>query len=118
LGERTGVPNEFNREYRDWRLAAAKEGRRRMTYGQAQARPRKAIIGVAAGGSAAITTRAFGDEDDTSSWLNLVERFFALNHGGCNPAPTPAPVILGKIDRARGTLAAVKSGNQTLVSAH
>jgi transposase len=77
----------------------------------------------------------------SSSWLNLVERFFGLitedairrgafksvaeleatienylkNH---NAAPTPfvwtktADVILAKVDRARETLATVKSGNQ------
>jgi DDE superfamily endonuclease len=83
----------------------------------------------------------------SSSWLNLVERFFALitedairrgafksvaeleatiadyltNH---NATPTPfvwtkpADVILAKVDCARGTLAAVKSRNQALESAH
>ena len=79
-----------------------------------------------------------------SSWLNLVERFFALitadairrgvftsvaeleatiadyltNH---NAKPTPfvwtksADVILAKVNRARATLAAVKTGNQSSV---
>jgi len=83
----------------------------------------------------------------SSSWLNLVERFFALitedairrgafksvadleatiaeyltNH---NAAPSPfvwtkrADVILAKVNRARATLAAVKSGNQALESEH
>jgi len=83
----------------------------------------------------------------SSSWLNLVERFFGLitedairrgtfrsvaelegtienylkNH---NAAPTPfvwtkaADVILAKVDRARETLAAVESGNQVSESAH
>ena len=83
----------------------------------------------------------------SSSWLNLVERFFALitedairrgafgsvaelqatianyltNH---NATPTPfvwtkpADVILAKVDRARKALVAVKSRNQTLESAH
>jgi len=82
-----------------------------------------------------------------SSWLNLVERFFALitadairrgvftsvaeleatiadyltNH---NAKPTPfvwtksADVILAKVSRARATLAAVKTGNQPLESVH
>ena len=83
----------------------------------------------------------------SSSWLNLVERFFALitedairrgafksvadleatiaeyltNHNA-TPSPfvwtKPADVILAKVDRARATLAAVKSGNQALESAH
>ena len=83
----------------------------------------------------------------SSSWLNLVERFFALitqnairrgvfntvdeleatiadylsNH---NAEPKPfvwtksADVILAKVDRARTTLAAVKAGNQPLESVH
>jgi transposase len=83
----------------------------------------------------------------SSSWLNLVERFFALitenairrgvfnsvveleaaiasylaNH---NAKPTPfvwtksADVILAKVERARATLAAVKTGNQPLESVH
>ena len=83
----------------------------------------------------------------SSSWLNLVERFFALitadairrgvftsvaeleatiadyltNH---NTKPTPfvwtksADVILAKVNRARATLAAVKTGNQSLESVH
>ena len=83
----------------------------------------------------------------SSSWLNLVERFFALitqnairrgvfntvdeleatiadylsNH---NAEPKPfvwtksADVILAKVDRARTTLAAVKAGNQPLKSVH
>jgi len=83
----------------------------------------------------------------SSSWLNLVERFFALitadairrgvftsvaeleatiadyltNH---NAKPTPfvwtksADVILAKVSRARATLAAVKTGNQPLESVH
>lgn len=83
----------------------------------------------------------------SSSWLNLVERFFALitedairrgvfnsvaeleatiadyltNH---NAKPTPfvwtksADVILAKVDRARATLAAIKTGNQPLESVH
>jgi len=83
----------------------------------------------------------------SSSWLNLVERFFALitedairrgvfnsvaelettivnyltNH---NAKPTPfvwtksAEVILAKVERARATLAAVKTGNQSLESVH
>jgi transposase len=83
----------------------------------------------------------------SSSWLNLVERFFALitenairrgvfnsvdeleatiadylaNH---NAEPKPfvwtksADVILAKVDRARATLAAVKAGNQPLESVH
>src|SRR5580704_16939750 len=81
----------------------------------------------------------------SSSWLNLVERFFALitedairrgvfnsvaeleatiadylaNH---NAEPKPfvwtksADVILAKVDRARTTLAAVKAGNQPLAA--
>ena len=83
----------------------------------------------------------------SSSWLNLVERFFALitadairrgvftsvaeleatiadyltNH---NAKPTPfvwtksADVILAKVSRARAALAAVKTGNQPLESVH
>lgn len=83
----------------------------------------------------------------SSSWLNLVERFFALitenairrgvfnsvveleaaiasylaNH---NAKPTPfvwtksADIILAKVERARATLAAVKTGNQPLESVH
>jgi transposase len=83
----------------------------------------------------------------SSSWLNLVERFFALitedairrgvfnsvaeleatiaaylsNH---NAKPTPfvwtqsADVILAKVGRARAALAAVESGNQPLESVH
>ena len=83
----------------------------------------------------------------SSSWLNLVERFFALitadairrgvftsvaeleatiadyltNH---NAKPTPfvwtksADVMLAKVSRARATLVAVKTGNQTLESVH
>ena len=83
----------------------------------------------------------------SSSWLNLVERFFALitedairrgvfksvaeleatiadyltNH---NAKPTPfvwtksADVILAKVERARATLAAAKAGNQPLESVH
>ena len=83
----------------------------------------------------------------SSSWLNLVERFFALitedairrgvfksvaalevtiaeyleSH---NTNPTPfvwtksADVILAKVHRAQTTLAAVKTGNQPLVSVH
>jgi transposase len=83
----------------------------------------------------------------SSSWLNLVERFFALitedairrgvfnsvaeleariadyltNH---NAKPTPfvwtksADVILAKVERARTTLAAIKAGNQPLESVH
>jgi len=83
----------------------------------------------------------------SSSWLNLVERFFALitenairrgvfnsvveleaaiasylaNH---NAKPTPfvwtksADIVLAKVERARATLAAVKTGNQPLESVH
>jgi transposase len=83
----------------------------------------------------------------TSSWLNLVERFFAsitedaIRRGAFksvaeleaaiadylrkhNAEPTPfvwtksADVILAKVDRARTTLSAVKNGNQALESAH
>jgi transposase len=83
----------------------------------------------------------------SSSWLNLVERFFALitedaiRRGAFksvaeleaaiaaylsthNAAPTPfvwtksADVIQAKVDRARMTLAEVKSGNQALESEH
>jgi transposase len=83
----------------------------------------------------------------SSSWLNLVERFFAkitedkIRRGAFksvpdleaaivdyvaqhNAAPTPfvwtksADVILKKIDRARATLNAVKNGNQALESEH
>jgi transposase len=83
----------------------------------------------------------------SSSWLNLVERFFALitedaiRRGAFksvaeleaaitaylaahNAAPTPfvwtksADMILAKVDRARATLSAVKTGNQALESAH
>ena len=81
----------------------------------------------------------------SSSWLNLVERFFADITGDAirrgvfrsvaeleeaigkyleahNAAPRPfvwtktADVILEKVDRARKTLAVVKNGNQTLES--
>ena len=83
----------------------------------------------------------------SSSWLNLVERFFAditadaIRRGvfrsvseleatirdyldAHNAAPKPfvwtkaADVILEKVARARKTLAAVKNGNQALESAH
>src|SRR5215813_7956033 len=83
----------------------------------------------------------------SSSWLNLVERFFAsitedaIRRGAFksvadleatiadyltkhNATPKPfvwtksADVILAKVDRARATLAAVKTGNQALESAH
>jgi transposase len=83
----------------------------------------------------------------SSSWLNLVERFFAaitedkIRRGAFksvadleaaitdylskhNAAPTPfvwtktADVILTKVDRARAKLNAVKSGNQALESEH
>src|SRR5215471_8056497 len=83
----------------------------------------------------------------SSSWLNLVERFFssitqdAIRRGvfksvadleaticaylaNHNAMPTPfvwtksADVILAKVNRARETLAAVKSGYQTLESEH
>ena len=83
----------------------------------------------------------------SSSWLNLVERFFALITEDAirrgvfksvaelkaaiadylakhNADPIPfewtksADVILTKVERARTTLAAVKAGNQPLESAH
>ena len=83
----------------------------------------------------------------SSSWLNLVERFFALITEDAirrgvfksvaeleaaitvylaqhNAAPTPfvwtksADVIQAKVDRARAALNAVKAGNQALESAH
>ena len=83
----------------------------------------------------------------SSSWLNLVERFFssitedAIRRGvfksvadleatigaylaNHNAMPTPfvwtksADVILAKVNRARETLAAVKSGYQASESAH
>jgi transposase len=83
----------------------------------------------------------------SSSWLNLVERFFALitenairrgvfnsvveleatiaNYlASHNAKPKPfvwtksADVILAKVERARATLAAVKTGNQPLESVH
>jgi hypothetical protein len=58
---RTGALAAFNSEYRRRRLEAARDGRRFMTYGQAQARLRKAIGKVAAGGiTAGMIGRVFG----------------------------------------------------------
>ena len=83
----------------------------------------------------------------SSSWLNLVERFFALitedairrgvfksvaeleaaiaayltNHNATSKPfvwTKSADVILRKVDRARATLTAVKNGNQALESVH
>ena len=83
----------------------------------------------------------------SSSWLNLVERFFglitedAIRRGifksvadleatiadylvkhNATPKPfvwtKPAAVVLSKVERARAALTAVKSGNQALESAH
>jgi transposase len=83
----------------------------------------------------------------SSSWLNLVERFFAsitedairrgifksvadleamiadyLTNHNATPTPfiwtKPADIILAKVNRARVTLAAVKTGNQPLESEH
>jgi hypothetical protein len=83
----------------------------------------------------------------SSSWLNLVERFFALitedairrgvfksvadleaaieaylaNHNATSKPfvwTKSADVILRKVERARATLTAVKNGNQALESGH
>jgi hypothetical protein len=48
--QRQGVLSQFNDEYRRRRLAATARGERFMSYGEAQARLRKALAGVAAGG--------------------------------------------------------------------
>jgi hypothetical protein len=56
----TGTLGEFNRQYRQRRIEAARQGRRFMTYGQAKARLRKALVGVAAGEPVAIVRELFG----------------------------------------------------------
>jgi hypothetical protein len=59
--KRNGDMGFINREFRQRRLQAQAEGRPFMPYKAAQARLRKALVGVAAGDPAPIVTRVFGD---------------------------------------------------------
>jgi hypothetical protein len=59
--QRAGEVSFINREYKRRRLQAQAEGRPFMPYRAAQARLRKALVGVAAGDPAPIMTRVFGD---------------------------------------------------------
>jgi hypothetical protein len=57
--QRTGALSEFNQQYRERRLAAAKQGRKFMSYSAATARLRKALAKAAAGEPVAIVREVF-----------------------------------------------------------